>query len=93
MNGEFLNAIREDTHVSLIRPGDTIYYTGHVVTVCSKDIHKSTFMGTSIFGDCFKLGYTPVKKVKFMTMYKGRLVPADSVGQLVEEDRIKKENI
>lgn len=34
----------QDTHISIIRSGDTVLHNGKVITVCNNDI-KSGFMG------------------------------------------------
>lgn len=52
-----------DTHISMIRVGDTIIHNGKEMTVCEKDITSCDFLGTKIFGDCYRLGYKSVKKV------------------------------
>ena len=53
----------EEVHISRIMPGDTIYHNGKEMTVCKKDITRDDFMGISIFGDCYRLGTTPVLRV------------------------------
>ena len=53
----------EYVHISSIVPGDTIRYNGHLKTVCKSDIKKSEFMGLTIFGDSFKLGYQLIEKI------------------------------
>lgn len=53
-----------NVHISQIRPGDTILHTdGRVSTVCRKDIEWNSFMGYSLFGDSYRLGTLPVKKL------------------------------
>lgn len=53
-----------NTHISEIRPGDTILHSDGVVrTVCPKNITWSSFMGISLFGDTYRLGTIPVKKL------------------------------
>lgn len=53
----------EMVHISQVLPGDTIYFDGHLRTVGKKDIKIDSFMGKSIFGDSFRLGYLKVDKV------------------------------
>ena len=47
---------------STIRAGDVILHDGKEMTVGRKDIARSSFMGISIFGDCYNLGYKKVFK-------------------------------
>lgn len=67
MNEKWLDdAIKNavNVHISQIRPGDTILHTdGMVRTVCPKNITRSSFMGISLFGDTYRLGTLPVKKL------------------------------
>lgn len=67
MNEQWLNdAIKNavNVHISEIRPGDTILHTDGVVrTVCRKNITRDSFMGISLFGDSYRLGTLPVKKL------------------------------
>jgi len=57
-------AIKE-VHISQINAGDLIICKdGFIRTVGGKDIRFSTFMGITIFGDCYKLGYELVKKIE-----------------------------
>lgn len=53
------------THISLIRSGDTVLHNGEVKTVCSTDIKKDAFMGITIFGDSYRIGYKAVQCVVF----------------------------
>lgn len=50
-------------HKNLIREGDLILHDGLPRTVCQKDIKRSLFMGVTIFGDSYNLGYKLVKKI------------------------------
>ncbi|WP_010416120.1 hypothetical protein [Anaerophaga thermohalophila] len=43
--------------------GDAIIYQGLERTVNAHNIKHDKFMGTSIFGDSYKLGYEPVQRV------------------------------
>ena len=54
------------THIDLIRPGDTVLIDGHLKTVCSNDL-KRGFVGTTLWGDSYKLGTVPVQRVTFET--------------------------
>lgn len=55
--------IRE-VHISEIRSGDTILHLdGKIRTVCQKDIKRDQFMGVTLFGDSYRLGTIPVKRL------------------------------
>lgn len=47
-------------HISTINQGDTVIHRGHLMTVGKSDIGYSSFMGWTLFGDSYKLGYEPV---------------------------------
>ncbi|QFT13308.1 hypothetical protein [Vibrio sp. THAF190c] len=53
----------EQVHITKIKAGDTIYHNGKLVTVATKDIKHSDFMGRTIFGDSYHLGNKPVLRV------------------------------
>lgn len=53
---------KQNVHISTIRSGDTVEHNGILKTVCAKDIKNDTFMGTTIFGDSYRLGNTPVAR-------------------------------
>jgi len=44
-------------HISTIRQGDTIFHNEAWRTVSGTDIKYSQFMGVTLFGDSYKLGY------------------------------------
>ena len=50
-------------HVSEVKPGDTVFHGGKDRTVGKKDVRYGSFMGTTLFGDSYRLGQVPVKKV------------------------------
>lgn len=50
------------THTQNIRAGDIVIHNDKEQTVCGKDIKHDSFMGTTLFGDSYHLGYKPVKK-------------------------------
>lgn len=53
-----------NTHISLIRIGDTILCRdGKIRTVCGHNIKRDSFDGITIFGDPYNLGYIPVQVV------------------------------
>lgn len=56
-------AITKEVHISTIKGGDTIVYNGKLKTVSFKDIKRSPFMGVTIFGDYFNIGYKKATKV------------------------------
>lgn len=56
----------EEVHISYICAGDTIMHYGEMKTVCRNNITYSEFMGIKLFGDNYRSGYLPVKKVTFI---------------------------
>lgn len=54
------------THIDRIRPGDTVLIDGHLKTVSHNDL-KRGFVGTTLWGDSYKLGTVPVQRVTFGT--------------------------
>jgi len=58
--------ITEKVHISQIRAGDTIKENrdNEFKTVCFNNIKYDSFMGVSIFGDTYKLGYQLVERIK-----------------------------
>lgn len=60
------NTIIENVHISQILAGDTIEHEGVISTVSNSNIKHSEFMGKTLFGDNYKLGYKLVKRVKFL---------------------------
>ena len=53
----------ETTHIKDIKVGDIVLFHGVERTVTEKDITEDSFMGRSLFGDCYCLGYRAVLKV------------------------------
>jgi hypothetical protein len=51
-----MNYAIRPTHISRIRPGDAIEVNGGLRTVCNSDLHRSPFMGLTIFGDSYRCG-------------------------------------
>ena len=49
------------THIDSIRPGDTVLVDGHLKTVSPGDT-KEGFMGTTLWGDSYRLGTWLVKR-------------------------------
>ena len=58
------------THIDLIRPGDTVRVDGHLKTVSPGDIRKG-YMGTTLWGDSYRLGTLPVKRAIIKTAHIG----------------------
>ncbi|WP_436658700.1 hypothetical protein [Acinetobacter sp. P1(2025)] len=63
--------IIKEVHISTIAVGDTVMHKGQMLTVCRKDISKS-FCGHSIFGDSYRSGRIPVKRVLFAQWRSGQ---------------------
>lgn len=57
--------VMENIHISEIRGGDAILHNGEVKTVSNCDIKEDAFMGRTIFGDSYNLGYKKVIRVHF----------------------------
>lgn len=47
-------------HISKVNAGQTVLHNGEVRTVCNSDIRHCKFMGITLFGDSYNLGYKPV---------------------------------
>jgi hypothetical protein len=54
------------THINKINPGDLVFHNGQVRTVSKSNIKNDSFMGKTIFGDSYHLGYKPVMKVELI---------------------------
>lgn len=52
-------------HISEISAGDTVEHNGQLMTVCASDIKSNPLLGTLLFGDSYRIGTVPVRKVKF----------------------------
>ena len=59
------NHIIKDVHISTIKWGDTVMHNGDMVTVGKDNIKHGGFMGSSLWGDSYKMGSILVKKVIF----------------------------
>lgn len=56
----------EKVHISRISVGDVVLCPDNRErTVCKKDIKRDDFMGISLFGDSYKLGYELVTRVLY----------------------------
>lgn len=55
----------KEIDIADVVPGDTILHNGEQKTVTKCNIKRDDFMGVSIFGDSYNLGYKKVKKVIF----------------------------
>jgi hypothetical protein len=62
-NDEAKHSTTKDTHIDHIKVGDLVVHDGKVRTVGSKDLKHDSFMGKTLWGDSYKSGKTPVKKV------------------------------
>jgi len=56
----------ENVHISEIKSGDAIMHNEKIRTVCNRTIQKSSFMGITLFGDSYSLGYKLVQRVVFL---------------------------
>jgi hypothetical protein len=55
------------THIDNIKHGDVILFDGAPKSVSACNIKRGGFMGTTVFGDSYKLGTEPVEVVAFIT--------------------------
>ncbi|EQA1440362.1 hypothetical protein AT414_004226 [Escherichia coli] len=55
----------EKRHINDIKPGDTVLRGGELWTVTARDIKHDAFMGRTLFGDSYNLGYNPVTVAVF----------------------------
>jgi hypothetical protein len=53
------------THIDRIQPGDTVKHEGELMTVSAANIKRGGFMGSTLFGDSYRLGTKPVELVTF----------------------------
>ena len=53
----------EKVHISRIRIGDTVCHNNKIRTVCNRTLKYSEFMGVTLFGDSYNIGYKMVEKV------------------------------
>jgi IS4 transposase len=53
----------KEVHISTIKGGDTVIHNGEVATVSGTNIKQDSFMGTTLFGDSYKLGHKLAAKV------------------------------
>jgi hypothetical protein len=58
----------KEVHISTIKWGDTVIHNGDMVTVGKNNIKHGGFLGSSLWGDSYKAGHTPVKKIIFKTL-------------------------
>ena len=59
-------ALKESqVHISTIKAGDIVKHDDKEMTVSSNDIKHCSFMGVSLFGDSYHLGYKPVTKIVY----------------------------
>jgi hypothetical protein len=60
-----LNPTIKLTHISEIKSGDTIRHNGEMRTVSGTDIKGDSFIGKTLFGDNYNIGYKSVEMVIF----------------------------
>jgi len=61
-NTQYVRVIKQ-VHIGTICVGDVVVHEGKECIVGRSDIKNDSFMGVSIFGDTYCLGYKPVHKV------------------------------
>jgi hypothetical protein len=52
-----------ETHITCISVGDTVFHCGELKTVSGNNIKRCPLMGKSLFGDSYRMGTKPVKRV------------------------------
>ena len=60
------NHIITKTHISNIKVGDTIIHNGEMKTISGNNIKQDSFIGTTLFGDSYHIGYKLVERVHFI---------------------------
>lgn len=70
-----MNAHFEEVHISQISAGDTVEHGGFIRTVDKEYIKRGGFCGDTLFGDSYRSGTIPVKKVVAWIGKDGNLVP------------------
>ena len=63
---EIKNYYIEQRHINDIKPGDTVLRGGELWTVTQRDIKHDSFMGRTLFGDSYNLGYNLVTVAVFI---------------------------
>ena len=58
-----MNTTEEKVHISNIRAGDTIMFEDKMTTVSNSNIKYCSFMGITLFGDSYNLGYKLVTRI------------------------------
>lgn len=56
-----------EKHISQIKIGDTVIHEGHERTVSRSNLKNCPFMGKTLFGDSYNIGY---RKVRILTFLK-----------------------
>jgi len=62
-----MNTTEEKVHISKIRIGDTIIHKDVMQTISGNNIKFCSFMGITLFGDSYSLGYKLVTRINFVT--------------------------
>lgn len=60
-----MNTTEEKVHISRIRIGDTILHNGEIKTVSGNNMKRCPFMGVTLFGDSYSIGYKLVTRINF----------------------------
>ncbi len=58
-----MKTTEQKVHISKIRVGDTILHNGVMTTISGNNIKRCPFMGISLFGDTYNLGYKLVTRI------------------------------
>jgi len=63
----YSNIKRTQVHISTIQVGDTVEHDGYIRTVGKNNLKHCSLMGTSLWGDSYKIGRNKVTKISFTT--------------------------
>nr|WP_298657072.1 hypothetical protein [uncultured Flavobacterium sp.] len=55
--------VTEQVYIEQIRVGDTVLHNGEVLTVSGNNLKRSEFMGITLFGNSYNLGYKLVTRI------------------------------
>ena len=52
-----------EVHISTVKQGDTVICSDGNIRTVSNNFIKKGFMGITLYGDSYKLGTVPIKKI------------------------------
>lgn len=66
--------VTKQVHIDTLKIGDAVIHDGKTRTVGKENLKKLNGIGTTLYGDSYRLGQLPVAKVCFPQFYKGKLI-------------------